>query len=339
VKRLFLLAALASAALPSLAQTAYGDRPEVQAFIQKLVEQHGFVETELNTLFSRVQPAEPVLTAIQQPAEKVRTWPEYRATFLTEERIAAGAAFWRAHAKALQRAAHQYGVPPEYIVAIIGVETFYGRQTGRWRVVDALTTLAFDYPPRAAFFRTELEHFLLFARDAEVDVFSVRGSYAGAMGLPQFMPSSARHYAVDYDRDGHIDLYRSAVDAIGSVANYLRSHGWHRDAPVLFHARVSGEGYKPLVADSLKLGPTLGELAQAGVEMSTWGAPHAESDRAMLLELKSPGEASEFRVGLHNFHVITYYNRSAYYATAVSDLANAVRAHREQAAAAQGAGR
>jgi membrane-bound lytic murein transglycosylase B len=331
-----LLAALlaAGAAAPAFGQ-GYAERAEVQAFIRQMVERQGFVESELNTLFSRVQRADPVLSAIQQPAEKVRAWPDYRATFLTDERIAAGAAFWRAHGKTLERAARQYGVPPEYIVAIIGVETFYGRQTGRWRVVDALSTLAFDYPPRANFFRSELEHFLLFARDANVDVFSVRGSYAGAMGLPQFMPSSARQYAVDYDRDGHINLHRSAVDAIGSVGNYLRSHGWRRDGAVLFHARVTGEDYKPLVADSLKLGPTLGELAQAGVELRTWGLPHAESDRAMLVELKNPGEPSEFRVGLHNFHVITYYNRSVYYATAVTDLANAVRAQREKTVAAQ----
>jgi membrane-bound lytic murein transglycosylase B len=320
------LAAACALAAPALAQAPYAERPEVQAFIREMVERRGFVEAELNTLFSQVQRADPVITAIQQPAEKVRTWPEYRATFLTEERIAAGAAFWRAHGKTLERARREYGVAPEMIVAIIGVETFYGRQTGRWRVVDALSTLAFDYPPRAAFFRSELEHFLLFARDADVDVFSVRGSYAGAMGLPQFMPSSARAYAVDYDGDGHIDLHRNPIDAIGSVANYLGKHGWRRNGTVMLPARVSGAAWQPLVADTLKLNTTVGELAQAGVEVRSRAAPPAQAERAMLVELKGGERPSEFRVGLHNFHVITYYNRSAYYAAAAADLAQAVRA-------------
>jgi membrane-bound lytic murein transglycosylase B len=305
---------------------AYAGRPEVQAFIRRLVEQQGFVESELNLLFSRVQRADPVLTAIQQPAEKVLAWPDYRATFLSEERIAAGAAFWRAHGKTLERARQSYGVPPEYVVAIIGVETFYGRQTGRWRVVDALSTLAFDYPPRAGFFRGELEQFLVFAREAGVDVFSVRGSYAGAMGLPQFMPSSARRYAVDFDGDGHIDLRASPIDAIGSVANFLQQHGWRRGGAVLFAARVSGEAWQPLVADALKLNSTVGELAQAGVEIRAQRSAPGETERAMLVELKSAAAPSEFRVGLHNFQVITHYNRSAYYASAVADLARALRA-------------
>jgi len=336
---LALVAALAPAL--ALAQATYAERPEVQAFIRRLVDQRGFVEAELSQLFSRVQRVDPVLTAIQQPAEKVLAWPEYRATFLTEERIAAGAAFWRAHGKTLERARQKYGVPPEYVVAIIGVETFYGRNTGRWRVVDALSTLAFDYPPRAAFFRAELEHFLVFAREAGVDVFSVRGSYAGAMGLPQFMPSSALRYAVDFDGDGHIDLRGSPIDAIGSVANFLGQHGWRRGGAVLLPARVSGDAYRPFVAEALRLDTTVGELAEAGVRIETKGKPPAAAERAMLIELKALEAPSQFRVGLQNFHVITSYNRSAYYASAAADLAQALRARhlRSSRAEAQSAGK
>ena len=308
-----ILAALVLLLAAGSAAASYGERPEVKAFIRNMVERHGFVEGELNSLFARVERAEPVLQAIL-PQAQVMPWRDYRAQFVNEKRIAGGTEFWHAHRDALARAQKQFGVPPEIIVAIIGVETRYGRNTGRWRVVDALTTLAFDYPPRASFFRSELEHYLLLARDNGFDVFEVRGSYAGAIGIPQFMPGSARAYAVDFDGNGTIDLRNSVVDAIGSVANFLRQHGWRRGAAVQIRARTSGEAWRSYVVGFEPKHP-LAELIDAGVK------PAATPDvRVALIDL-----GPERRLGLQNFYVLTRYNRSAFYATAVADLAAALR--------------
>ncbi|MGE5638762.1 MAG: lytic murein transglycosylase B [Clostridia bacterium] len=329
MKRLAAALALALAAFagPAPAQVPYSERPDVQAYIREVVERHGFVEKELVFLFSRLRPVDPVLKAIAAPPDKARSWQEYRALFLTERRIAGGAAFWSANRAALARAERDFGVPAEYIVAIIGVETLYGRNTGRFRVVDALATLAFDYPPRADFFRDELTSFLLMARDEGLDVFALRGSYAGAFGIPQFMPGSARRFAVDFDSSGAIDLSRSAADAIGSVANFLRRHGWQPGQPVLLPARVQGEAFRRYATASVEPLATVGELAAAGVAVSPQaGAPVDPASRAVLIELANPGQASEFRVGLQNFYAITRYNRSAFYASAVHDLAQAVKA-------------
>jgi membrane-bound lytic murein transglycosylase B len=306
--------------LPALAQpAAYGERPEVRAFIQDQVQRHGFIEAELTYLFSRVRRADQVIEAIEKPAEKIRTWRDYRAPFVEERRVADGLAFWRSHRGSLARAERAYGVPAEVIVAIIGVETFYGRNTGRWRVVDALATLAFDYPPRAGFFRAELESYLLFARDGNLDVFAMRGSYAGAMGLPQFMPSSARRYAVDFDKDGAVDLRRSASDAIGSVGNFLKQHGWRKGVPVLLPARVSGDAWRPLVSGGFEPKVPVAKWLEAGVRIDK---PGLEDLPALLVEL-DPGDV---RLGFRNFYVITRYNRSAMYAASVNDLAQALRA-------------
>ena len=309
----------------ALAQpVAYGERREVQAFVQDLVQRHGFIEAELTYLFSRVHRADQVIEAIERPAEKIRTWREYRAPFVEERRIADGLAFWRSHRGSLARAERAYGVPAEVIVAIIGVETFYGRNTGRWRVVDALATLAFDYPPRAGFFRAELESYLLFARDGNLDVFAVRGSYAGAMGLPQFMPSSARRYAIDFDKDGAVDLRRSATDAIGSVANFLKQHGWRKGSAVLVPARVSGDAWRSLGGGFEPKVP-VAKWLEAGVQIEK-PTPELETQPAVLVELTNGEAPSEFRLGFRNFHVITRYNRSAMYAASVNDLAQALRA-------------
>ena len=318
-----LLCAWAITAAPALAESPYHERPEVQKFIGELVERHGFVDSELEKVFARARREEAVLEAIQTPAEKVKPWRAYRATFLDERRVSAGAAFWAANRKTLERAERTYGVPAEYVVAIIGVETFYGRHTGKWRVVDVLTTLAFDYPPRGNFFRAELESYLLFVREKNQDVFSVRGSYAGAMGLPQFMPSSARRYAVDFDRDGKVDLRRSPADAIGSVANFLRQHGWRRGAEPMLTASVSGEAWRAL-GEGFEPRRPLEEWLAAGVELDK--PPADPAAPATLVELATPGEPSDFRLGFRNFYVITRYNRSAFYATAVNDLAHELRA-------------
>jgi membrane-bound lytic murein transglycosylase B len=303
---------------PAYAQGSYAERPEVEAFVRELAQRHGLAASELKRVFERAQRLDAVLEAIARPAERVRTWDEYRALLITERRIVEGVDFWKKNRRTLERAQTKYGVAPEFVVAIIGVETFYGRNTGNWRVVDALTTLAFDYPPRARFFRSELESYLLMAREAGLDVFEVRGSYAGAIGIPQFMPSSARRYAVDFDGNGTIDLQKSRADAIGSVANFLKVHGWERDADVAVDARVAGEGWRAYVDGRFEPRHSLAELRQAGIEFDS---PQPAGATASVVELPNAERPSEFRVGLRNFYVITRYNRSALYAAAVADLA------------------
>jgi membrane-bound lytic murein transglycosylase B len=315
----FSLAALLACATAAFAQPApYSERQETLAFIQDMVKRHGFIESELVTLFSRVQRSDPVIDAIERPAEKTRPWREYRAIFLDEKRILDGIAFWQEQRRTLERAERAYGVPAEYIVAIIGVETFYGKRPGRHRVIDALATLAFDYPPRAGFFRSELENYLLFSRDRGSDVFAMRGSYAGAMGMPQFMPGSARHYGVDFDRDGHVDL-RGSADAIGSVGNFLKQHGWRKGGPVLVPARANGEAWRSL-AGGFEPKVPLAKWLEAGVELNR-PSPGLEELSATPVELA----ADDFRLGFRNFYVLTRYNRSAMYAAAVDDLARTLR--------------
>ncbi|HZO01961.1 MAG TPA: lytic murein transglycosylase B [Burkholderiales bacterium] len=309
-------------AAPLLAHASYAGRPEVQDFVRDLAKRHGIAEGELKRVFAKAQRLEPVLEAIARPAERVRTWEDYRALLITERRIREGVEFWRKFPRTLERAEQKYGVAPEYVVAIIGVETFYGRNTGSWRVVDALTTLAFDYPPRAGFFRSELEQYLLMAREAGIDVFSVRGSYAGAIGIPQFMPSSARRYAVDFDRNGKIDLQRSRSDAIGSVANFLKVHGWQRDADVAVQARVAGEAWRPFMNGRFEPRHSMTELREAGIEFDS---PQPAGANGVLIELANADRPSDYRVGLRNFYVITRYNRSALYAAAVAELAQELR--------------
>jgi membrane-bound lytic murein transglycosylase B len=321
MRRIFLLACALLGGHAEAKAPSYAERPEVQAFIREVSARHGFSERELAYLFSRVHRTEPVLEAIQPPPPKARSWAEYRGNFVTARRIAAGKGFWKTHRRTLARAERRYGVPAEYIVAILGIETFYGRNAGRWRVVDALTTLAFDYPARSPYFRNELEQYLLLSRDTGADVFSVRGSYAGAIGIPQFMPSSTRRFAVDFDGSGAVDLRRSPADAIGSVANFLKEHGWQSGDEVLFEAKLTGEAWRPLADGSVDPKHSLEELRKAGVEF----AEAAKPARAALVELETPEQPSEFRVGLHNFYVLTRYNRSAFYAAAVHDLAQELK--------------
>ena len=307
-------------------QTPYGKREDVHEFIRQMVERHGFVDKELRFLFARARREPAILAAIAPPkSAPMRSWLTYRSRFISDARIAEGAEFWRRHAAALERAASEHGVPEEIIVAIIGVETVYGRQMGSWRVIDALSTLAFDFPPRAEFFRGELEQYLLFARDARVDVFSVRGSYAGAIGIPQFMPGSYRRFAVDFDGDGAIDLRGSPSDAIGSVANFLAKHGWRRGERVTLPARVAGESYRELVDAGIEPKTPLSEMKRYGVETRT---DLALETPVALIELESPGATTEYRLGLRNFYVLTRYNRSVLYASAVYDLAQEIKSKR-----------
>ena len=321
--------ALALALAPCAAAAAapgFDKRPEVREFIREMVEQHGFVEQELRFLFARAKREPAILKAIKPPAvRQARAWSAYRAIFVNPRHLQAGLAFWDQNRPALERAAAEFGVPEEYVVAIIGVETFYGRNTGRWRVVDALATLAFDYPPRAPYFRSELRNYLLFARDMELDVFSVRGSYAGAIGIPQFMPGSYLRFAVDFDGDGIVDLRANDTDSIGSVANFLKQHGWRPGERVALPARVAGGAHQPMLDAGIEPNFRLADLRQFGVETRS---DLPVDTQVALIDLGAPDAPTEYRLGLRNFYVLTRYNRSSFYAAAVDDLAAALRAAR-----------
>lgn len=311
------------------AHADYSEREDVQAYIDELVNEHGFAREEMKQLFSEAQRKQSILDAIARPAERVLKWHEYRQIFLKESRINQGLEFWGQNKATLEAAEQKYGVPPEYVVAIIGVETLYGRNTGSYRVVDSLATLGFDYPPRSKFFRSELTQFLLLAREEKVNPRSLKGSYAGAMGYGQFIPSSFRAYAVDFDGDGQRDIWGNTTDAIGSVANYFARHGWQAGGPVVLSATVSGSGADPLANKSLNLNHTLGELQDLGVKLSASDTFDPDTQAALFrMELE---DAAEYYVGLKNFYVITRYNRSRLYALAVHQLSQAIRQRRDQA--------
>ena len=304
----------------------YLKRTEVREFIAQMVERHGFVRRELETLFRKAAFQPDIVRAMTPPAEApVRSWQNYRAMFVNPQRIEAGLKFRERNASALQRAADQFGVPAEIILAIIGVETVYGRNMGRYRVIDALATLAFDYPRRADFFRSELEQFLLFTREAGIDLLGVRGSYAGAFGIPQFMPGSYRRFAVDFDGDGIVDLRASPADAVGSVANFLKEHGWRRGEPVQLLAHVAGEAHRPMLEAGIEPKFTLASLGQHGVETSS-SLPMETT--VALIDLPTPEAPTEYRLGMRNFYVLTRYNRSSFYAAAVYDLAQELKLRR-----------
>lgn len=314
----------------------FSQRDEVREFVADLSRRHGFVEAELWALFARARHSPGVIDLITPPAHaRARSWQAYRQRFIDTARIDGGVELWNRFEPDLRRAAALYGVPPEIIVAIIGVETVYGRNSGNWRVIDALATLAFDYPKRAPFFRSELENFLLFVRERDIDVFSVRGSYAGAIGIPQFMPSSWRKWAVDFDGDGQVDLRGSFADAIGSVGSFLKGHGWIAGAPVAFPASVDGEAFRELLGRDILPSIPIDELARHGVASPALaGARLPPETRAALIDLATPDRPSEYWVGLANFYVITRYNRSSFYAMSVYELAQAIRARREARAGA-----
>jgi len=296
------------------------DSERLGAFILDMEQKHGFSRAELQRLFDEATLQPSILQAIAKPAES-KPWYQYRNIFLTRDRIDGGLAFWQANASKLEEAWRRFGVEPEIIVAIIGVETAYGRNTGKYRVIDALATLGFNYPKRADFFRNELENYLLLARSQHFDPLVLTGSYAGAMGLPQFMPSSYRSYAVDFDDDTTIDIWNNPTDAIGSVGNYLREHGWLTGAPITVSARVSGSGYQSLLGAGVKPRIPVSEMRDLGVEAA---APVDGDPQAALVELQAE-YAMEYWLGFNNFYVITRYNTSPLYAMAVYQLAQALR--------------
>lgn len=315
---------LALASSASNAQS-YAGRDDVRAFIDYMVARHGFSRSELDTAFAKARYQASVVKAMTPAVSGARSWRLYRSRFVNPQRIDGGVAFWNEHAESLARAARTYGVPAEIIVAIIGVETEYGRQTGGYRVLDALATLAFDYPRRAEFFRTELEEFLLLAREANLNPLALKGSFAGAVGLPQFMPGSYRRFAVDFDGDGKRDLAGSAADAIGSVANFLQRHGWNAGAPIAFPATLTTQEARTLADGGVEPVRRAAELRQAAVSFD----PSVADDAAVVLvELDSVDAASAWWVGLANFYVLTRYNRSSFYAVAVLELAQEIKAAR-----------
>ncbi len=294
----------------------YADNPAAQAVIAELVEEEGFDAESLNAILADAERQESILKAIARPAEKTKPWYDYRKIFVTEKRENQGVEFYNEHREALLRAETELGVPAEIIVAIIGVETYYGRITGSYHVLDALSTLAFDYPKRSPFFTSELKHFLILTRDQNVDPRDPKGSYAGAMGYGQFMPSSYRHYAIDFDGDGKTDIWNNPVDAIGSVANYFKAHGWRTGQPVV-SAAVLAEGVDLEVFESgLKPELTLAQLKDKGVT-----AYRNLPEDTPVTPLAFEGAAGwEYWLGLHNFYVITRYNHSAMYAMSVYQL-------------------
>lgn len=306
----------------------YSDRSEVRAYVDELVKKHKFNRAELLGLFRQAEPQQQVLEAIASPAEAELTWKEYRPIFLTEARIAGGVEFWRQYAEPLARAKDMYGVPPQIIVAIIGVETRFGKYTGKHPVLDSLITLSFDGKSRQSFFRSELEEFLLLARDEQVAPFSIKGSYAGAMGWPQFIASSYRRYAVDFDGDGRRDLWNDPVDAIGSVANYFKVHGWQPEEAVIVPAKL-GEHVEDLSDLAVERGRkglkpvvSLEAFAQKGV----YSVDEVPPDREAVLVRLQGDAGEEYWLGLQNFYVITRYNQSAMYAMAVYQLGREIRA-------------
>ncbi|HCO43995.1 MAG TPA: lytic murein transglycosylase B [Gammaproteobacteria bacterium] len=295
------------------------DHPPLQELVATLVQEDGFEREALEHLFAQAEFKQSIIDAITRPAEKM-PWSRYRPIFLTEQRIDGGVAFWRQHADLLDRAQAEHGVPAEVITAIIGVETRYGAVTGSYRALDALTTLAVAGMSRSAFFGRELRHLLLLGREERIDPVTVTGSYAGALGLPQFIPSSYRAYAVDFDQDGHRDLLHSTADAIGSVANYLRRHGWQRGQPISVPATVTAEA-AGLADAGLKPALTLQELRARGV--SAGHAADGATLKAAVIRLEGD-QGDEYHLGFDNFYAITRYNHSALYAMAVTQLAAAI---------------
>jgi membrane-bound lytic murein transglycosylase B len=306
--------------------TSYADNPQARVLIQELVTEQGFDRAELEALFAGAVRKDKILEAIARPAEKTKPWHEYRRIFVTDTRTEQGLDFYRLYAASLQRAERKYGVPAEIIVAIIGVETRYGRNKGSWQVIDALSTLAFDYPKRSAFFSRELKEYLLMTREQNLSAAELQGSYAGAMGYGQFIPSSYRAYAVDFDGDGIVDIIDNPVDAIGSVANYFSRHGWRTGEPVTVPARV-GEGYRSeWMNDGLKPEHTVAELAQHSIYPAQPGAVDA---RAIAIEFEAR-HGPEYWLGWHNFYVITRYNHSSMYAMCVYQLSQQIEAQRSR---------
>lgn len=309
---------------PAFVWADISGRSDVRDFIEDMRKKHGFAEDDLVNAFSKVDINQKIIDAITRPAE-AKPWYQYRPIFLTEKRINGGVEFWKEHDAALSRAYKEYGVNPEIIIAIIGVESLYGKHKGRYSVLESLATLAFNYPKRRSFFRSELEQFLLLAREEHVDPVELKGSYAGAMGKPQFIASSFRSYAVDFDSDGKRDLWEDSDDVIGSVANYFAKHNWRKDQPIASKASVKGSNYKRIVKKGIRPHTPLSVLLKKGITIEDSFPPE---ENAALIELELEN-GLEHWVGMDNFYVITRYNHSELYAMAVYQLSKAIKEKRQ----------
>ena len=317
-----LLALLLGYSAFAFADEALLAREEVQEYIRSTALEHGFVQAELADLFVRIETKPNIIDIFDRPSTG-RPWYQFRANFLNPSRIQAGARFWQENADLIAKISAHYQVDPAVMVAILNAETLYGKNTGGFRVLDVLATAAFDYPRRSAFFRKELTHFLLLARDEKDDPLSFKGSYAGAMGWPQFIPSSFRNFAVDWDNDGHHDIWNNKGDILASVANYLARHGWQAQQASHLPVNVEGDQIESLLADKFNLHYTVAELIQMGVR------PISVVDgqqKAVLFALEIEPGFTRHYLGFNNFYVITRYNRSTLYATAVLELAEEIRA-------------
>jgi len=327
----------------------YANNPKIDAFIDDMASRNGFDAASLHALFSRVSYSATAVKLVRPaPTPTVKNWRVYRSRFIEPIRINAGVKFWKANQATLQRASQEFGVPPEVIVGIIGVETIYGRYMGNFRVLDALTTLAFDYPDtpnrdsRQATFRKNLEDFLVWTRDSQLDPTTVLGSYTGAIGIPQFLPSSIVQYAVSYDGKKDIDLRASQADAIGSVANYLRQNGWENGRPVVW--KIGSDAGSLGVAQAAADGAPephwpLDQLLRAGLVLNEPDVNVAAEagTPVTVVDLPSPGRGTEYMLGLKNFYVLTRYNRSFFYALAVYQLGQRIKSQMEASDAANAA--
>ncbi len=321
----FLLAACLPGVQPVLAGSDYLSRADVRSFIDSMNEEHGIDRKDLERILGSVRHERVVVQLIGPPPSSApsaaRSYSRYRAKFLTPALIAEGLRFWSQHGEDLARAEAEYGVPSELILGILGVETSYGRNTGSFRAIDALATIAFDGERRQDYFREELKELLLLAREARIDPLTIKGSYAGAVGLPQFMPSSYRRYAVDYDSDGAIDLLRSPADAIGSVASYMKAFGWVSGEAPTAPVRLAS-GSEQIFVSGLERVHDVSEAQNNGVVFSGRDPP---AGLCSIFELPTPGKPSKFVAGFNNFEVVTRYNRSTFYASAVLELADAIQ--------------
>lgn len=328
-RRVFFLAILISSMLTvNPAWSVSEIQPQIDDFIEDMVARYAFDRRELEAVFEQVNILPDALKLISAPSSSI-SWNKYRERFVNPQRISGGVNFWRRHAPVLAKASRIYGVPEEIIVAIIGIETNYGTSTGNYRVIDTLTTLAFQFPRRADYFRDELAQYFLLSKEQNFDVMSLKGSYAGAIGIPQFMPGSYRRYAVDFDGDGKINLSGNANDAIGSVGNYLKMFGWQENRPIVLRAQkksddLSSDDFLKSIEPGIEPLHSFDKLRRAGI------VPLDSIDDgslAALIVLDNDGQ-QEFWLGLHNFYVITRYNRSTFYAMSVYALAEAIRVAR-----------
>jgi membrane-bound lytic murein transglycosylase B len=299
----------------------YSNHPVAKAWVKDMVKE-GFSEKYLNKVLKTATRKDSILKALNRPAEKRLSWDQYRNRFIEVKRIQNGNKFWKKHSKILARAERQFGVPAQMIVSIIGVETRYGKVTGSYRVIDALATIAFDYKRRSKFFQNELKEFLLLTKEEKLSYTKPKGSYAGAMGFGQFIPSSFRNYAIDFDGDGKRDIWKNETDAIGSVANYLAEHGWQQDGQVIVPAKVPKAVNKDWYNNGLDLELTLKDWRERSIIS---GSNLDQSEKATLMRLVQ-NKKERFWFGLQNFYVITRYNRSRYYAMAVYQLSQLIKA-------------